>query len=187
MLMGNSTKRVVLGMLLLPFALGLGTMEVLGKEMPMISIPTDDGSTNVQIFIENAILEGNQLAVDQPQVVKFSLRFLDAATGAPIEHVNYNFVIMDAKGNIVHKIHEAHAHDGMSTYSLLFSDTGSFTITIDVEGAGAPPYDTRYSGSASSTIAVTPEFPLSVMAIMAAVVGIGVVATRLKYRLTINN
>jgi len=177
--MHNTTKLMILGLLLLPFVLDTDIVEVLSEEMPMISIQTDNGSTNVEISIENAKLEGNQLIVDQPQVVTLNLRFLDSS-GAPIEHVNYNFVITDANGNTVHKIHEAHAHDATSSYSLLFSNTGSFTITIDVEGAGAPPYDTSYGGTASSMITVTPEFPLSVMAILAAVVGIGIATTRFK-------
>jgi hypothetical protein len=177
--MQDITKPVMLG-LLLGFVLLSGTTEVFAKEMPMISIPTDNGSTIVELMIDNATAEGNQLIVDQPQVVTFNLGFLDAVTGAPIEHVNYNFLIADANGNIAHQIHEAHAHDGTSSYSLSFSDTGSFTITINVEGAGAPPYDTTFSGTTSSTITVTPEFPLSVMAVMAAVVGIGIAATRFK-------
>jgi len=178
--MKNIIKPMMLWLLIVPLVTVAGAMEVLSKEMPMISLPTNNGSTNVELIIENANAEGNQLTIDQPQVVTFNLRFLDPANGEPVGHVNYNFVITDAKGNIVHKIHEAHSHHGMSSYSLLFPETGSFSITINVEGAGAPPYDTSYSGTASSTITVTPEFPLSVMAIMAAVIGIGVAATRFK-------
>lgn len=42
------------------------------------------------------------------------------------------------------------------------------------------PTTTTHSGTASSTIMVTPEFPLGIMAMMAAVVGVAVAATRFR-------
>lgn len=177
--MDNVTKIVLLGLLVIPFVLLTNTTQVLAKG-PFMTMPTDNGSVNIEVSIENAILEDNQFTIDQPKVVTFNLGFFDPESGVPIEHVNYNFIITDANGNVVHRIYEGHQHDGMATYSLLFSDTGSFAMTINVEGAGAPPYDTSFSGTASSTISVTPEFPLSVMAVMAAVIGMTVLATRFK-------
>jgi len=177
--MRNVTKIVMLGLLLVSFMLMTDATQVLAGE-PFMSLMTDNGSTNIEIQIQNAVIKDNHFTVDEPGLVTFNLRFLDPTVIEHIAHVNYNFVITDANGNIVHRVYEAHHHDGMGTYSLLFSDTGSYTITIDVEGAGAPPYDTSYSGTASSTIMVTPEFPLSVMGVMAAVVGMTVLISRFK-------
>ncbi|GEM_PF-3084547 len=182
--MHSVTKIVTFGLLLVPFVLMTGTTQVLAKG-PFMTMPTDNGSVNIEVSVENAVLEDNQFTIDQPKVVTFNLGFFDPASGAPIEHVNYNFIITDANGNVVHRIYEGHQHDGMGSYSLLFSDTGSFAMTINVEGAGAPPYDTSFSGTASSTISVTPEFPLSVMAVMAAVVGMTVLVTRFRNTLKI--
>ncbi|MGH9923068.1 MAG: hypothetical protein ACRD38_09980 [Nitrososphaerales archaeon] len=179
MLMHNVTKILTLSLLLVPFVLMTDATQVLAKE-PFMSLVTDNGSTNIEIQIQNAVIEDNHFIIDEPKVVTFNLRFLDPAVTENIAHINYNFITTDANGNVVHRIYEAHQHDGTGTYSLAFPDTGTYTITIDVEGAGAPPYDTSYSGTASSTIMVTPEFPLSVMAVMAAVVGITVLVTRFK-------
>ncbi len=186
--MQNITKPVVLGLLLVLFVAVAEPMKAVSGEMKegsteasLMSIPTDNGSTNVEVSIERAMVEGDQFTIDQPQVVTFNVRFLDPATGGAIEHVNYGLMITDANGNTIHKVHKGHTHDGTNSYSLSFSDAGSFTLTIDIEGTGGmKPFDTTYTGTASSSVTVTPEFPLSVMAIMAAVVGMGVAATRFK-------
>jgi len=95
--------------------------------------------------------------------------------------VNYVFHIADESGNTVEHKTGLHLHDGMDTQSVTFSKMGSFTLTVNVEGTGlSQPYDTAQSGTASVMIAVTPEFPLGVMAITAALVGIGVAAARFK-------
>ncbi len=179
--MNNLTKLVMLSLLLIPFVVVAGAIEALSEEMPMMVLQSDNGSTDVEVTIEKGIVQDSQFTVDRPQLVTFNLRFVDPATGAQIEHLNYQLMIVDADGNIIHRVHEGHAHNGMNSYSLLFSDTGSFTLTVDIEGVGAmKPYDSIYSGTASSSVTVTPEFPFSVMAIMAAVVGIGIVAGRFK-------
>jgi hypothetical protein len=188
MLMMSITGAMVLGLIMMSFMV-LGqvgealSLEITEKtdEAPMMLLTTGDGSTNVEVVIENATVLGNSFTIDQPQVVTLNLAFLDPLTDLPIQHINYNFVVTDQNGNIVHKIHKSHTHDGINSYSLLFPDTGSFTLTIAVEGVGGPPpYDTTFSGTATSSLAVTPEFPLSVMWIMAAVVGIAVMASRFR-------
>lgn len=95
--------------------------------------------------------------------------------------MNYVLHITDESGNTVVRKTDLHVHDGMDTQTVSFSNVGSFTLTIDVEGTGlSRPYDTGQSGTASVTIVVTPEFPLGVMAVLAALVGIGLVAARFK-------
>jgi hypothetical protein len=179
--MNNLTKLVLLSLLLIPFVVVAGAIKALSEEMPMMVLQTDNGSTDVEVTIEKGIVRDSQFAIDRPQLVTFSLRFVDPATGAQIEHLNYQLMVADANGNIVHKVHEGHAHNGMNSYSLLFSDTGSFTLTVDVEGVGAmKPYDSTYSGLASSSVTVTPEFPVSMMAIIATVIGISIAASRFK-------
>jgi hypothetical protein len=149
--------------------------------MPTMVIPTDNGSINVEVTIDNGMVHGNEFMVDPPQQVKFDLRFLDPTTDQPLEHVNYQFHVADQSGAMVAHEMDLHVHDGMDSQSVAFSDTGSFTIMVVVEGTGInKPYDTAHSGTASSMVAVTPEFPFSVVAIMAAVVGMGVLATRFK-------
>jgi len=149
--------------------------------MPMIMIPTDNGSVNVEVTIDKGMVRGSEFMIDPPQEVKFDLKFLDPTTGQPLQHVNYQFHVADASGAMVANEMGIHIHEGVDSRSVAFSDTGSFNLMIVVEGTGInKPYDTAHSGTASSMVTVTPEFPLGIMAIMAAVVGIGVAATRFK-------
>jgi plastocyanin len=153
------------------------------EEMPAnaLALTTDNGSVEVQVTIDKGMVHGSEVMIDPPQEVKFFINFMDPTTKQPISHVNYQFHVADASGAMVAHEMSRHTHEGADTKSVAFSDTGSFTLMVVVEGTGInPPFDTAYSGTASSMVTVTPEFPLSVMAIMAAVVGIGVAATRFK-------
>jgi len=152
-------------------------------EMPAnaLALTTDNGSVEVQVTIDKGMVHGSEVMIDPPQEVKFFINFMDPTTKQPISHVNYQFHVADASGAMVAHEMSLHTHEGADTKSVAFSDTGSFTLMVVVEGTGInKPFDTSHSGTASSMVTVTPEFPLSVMAIMAAVVGIGVAATRFK-------
>jgi len=150
-------------------------------EMPKMRMTTDNGSTFVDVTIDKGTLTDNNFTIDSPQEVKFDLEFLHPGAFDHITHVNYEFHIADESGKmLVHKT-GLHIHEGMDTQSVTFSEMGSFTLTVNVIGTGlSQPYDTTNSGTASAMIAVTPEFPLGVMLITAALVGIGLVFTSFK-------
>jgi plastocyanin len=146
-----------------------------------LRLTTDNGSVDVVVNIDKGMIHGSELMVDPPQEVTFSIAFLDAKTGQALEHVNYQFHVADESGAMVAHEMKNHSMGGTESKSVVFSNTGSYTLMVVVEGTGtSEPYDTKYSGTASTMIAVTPEFPLGVMAIMAAVVGIGIAAARFK-------
>ncbi len=146
-----------------------------------LRLSTDNGSVDVIVNIDKGMIHGSELMVDPPQEVTFEIAFLDPETGKALEHVNYQFHVADESGAMVAHEMSQHSMGGTESKSVAFSNTGSYTLMIVVEGTGASqPYDTSYSGTASSMIAVTPEFPLGVMAIMATVVGIGIAASRFK-------
>jgi hypothetical protein len=150
-------------------------------EVPTLLMQTDNGSVDVVVSMDTGMVEDDHFMIDQPQDVNFEIQFLDPATGDPLEHVNYEFHIADETGAMpVHKT-GLHVHNGMDTQSVSFSNTGGYVVTVEVLGTGIDrPFDTSHSGTASSTVSVVPEFPLSVMAIMAAVVGMTIAATRFK-------
>jgi hypothetical protein len=153
-------------------------------EMPKLRIPTDNGSTFVDVAIDKGMLLDNTLTIDAPQEIKFDIVFLHPGAFDPVAHVNYAFQITDESGAMVVQRTNLHVHDGMDTQSVTFSNMGSFTLMIDIEGTGImQPYDTANTGTASVTVTVTPEFPLGVMAIMAALIGFGLLGTRLKHQL----
>jgi plastocyanin len=160
---------------------GMEMPEPGGPTIPTIVIPTDNSSVNVEVTIDKGMVKDKEIMVDPPQQVKFDLKFLDPTTGKPLQHVNYQFHVADKSGAMVAHKMGLHVHEGMDSQSVAFSDTGSFTLMVVIEGTGInKPYDTAHSGTASSLVTVTPEFPFSVIAIMAAVVGMGVLATRIK-------
>jgi hypothetical protein len=178
--MTDLRKLIMPSLLLVPVMLFIDPDNVYGQ-MPKIMIPTDNGSTLVEVAIDKGTATDNTLTIDAPQQVKFDMVFLHPGAFDPITHVNYEFHITDESGNmLVHKT-GLHIHEGMDTQSVSFEKMGSFTLTINVEGTGlSKPYDTGNSGTASATIAVTPEFPLGIMAIMAVLVGMGIVTARFK-------
>ncbi len=150
-------------------------------EMPKMRMTTDNGSTFVDVSIDKGSTSDNSFTIDSPQEVKFDIVFLHPGALDHISHVNYEFHVADESGKMVAHKTGLHVHDGMDTQSVTFSQMGSFTLTINVEGTGiSQPYDTTNSGTASAMIAVTPEFPLGVMLITAALVGISLVFTRFK-------
>lgn len=150
-------------------------------EAPKMMIPTDNGSMFVEISIEKARVIDNALMLDAPQEVTIDAVFLNPGAFEPIMYINYDYQITDEVGNIVVRKTNLQAQDGIDTRTVTFADTGSFTITVEVKGRGlSEPYDTSRSGTANVMITVVPEFPLSVMAIMAAVIGIGIGVTKFK-------
>lgn len=149
--------------------------------MPSLTMMTDNGSVKVVVAVDKGTVSGDTVTLDQPEDVKFDLKFLDPTTGNALEHVNYVFMVSDSGGNMLAHKEGLHTHNGIDSQSVSFANTGSFELDVDVEGTGIDkPFDTAHSGSASSMIAVTPEFPLGIMAVMAAVVGVTVAATRFK-------
>ena len=124
-------------------------------------LSTDNGSINFEVTMDSETLETEQ-------AVTFTLKFLHPVTGEALQHVNYSFMIMNENANIVVNRPNMHAHEGMDRQTVTFSNTGSFTLAIDVAGLGInKPYDTNHSGIASTTLTVVPEFPVNLLAIIA--------------------
>jgi len=174
-------RKLVMPTLLLVPVMAIIDLDSAYGQMPKIMMTTDNGSTFVEVTVDKGTVTDNTFTIDAPQQVKFDINFLHPGALDPITHVNYEYHITDESGSmLVHKT-GLHIHEGVDTQSVSFEKMGSFTLTINVEGTGlSKPYDTGNSGTASATIAVTPEFPIGVMAIMAVLVGIGVVTARFR-------
>jgi hypothetical protein len=142
-----------------------------------IALLTDNGSMKVEVTMDRETVE-----TEQP--VRFTLRFLNPLTEQQLQHVNYSFMITDENGNNVVSESNIHAHAGTDTRSITFSETGSFTLSIDVTGIGInEPYDSSYSGMASTALIVVPEFPLGILAVMGLILGAVIVITRSRNQL----
>ncbi|MEM2759797.1 MAG: hypothetical protein QXU32_10565 [Nitrososphaerales archaeon] len=135
---------------------------------------TDNSSTKVEVDLNKEILEP-----EQP--VRFTIKFFNPISNQQLQHVNYSFMITDESGNVVVNRANIHNHEGADIQTVTFSNTGSFTLEVDIMGLGVNrPFDTKHSGTASTTLTVVPEFPISVLALMAGVIGIVVASTRFR-------
>ncbi len=158
-----------------------------GVTMPMITLQTDNKSVNVEIMPSAGTVSDGTLTIDQPQKIKFDIKFTDPATNNAIQHVNYNFKVVDANGNVVFERLEAHTDEGTDSIDVDFANTGAFSINIQVLGTGiSKPFDTKHSGNASASISVVPEFPVGVLATLASIAGASIAMSRLKGRLASN-
>ena len=144
------------------------------EELETLILSTGNESVTVEVTIDEEILE-------TAEPVQFTLRFLDPTTGEQLQAVNYSFMITNEKGDTIANRTNEHAHEGTDTQVVTFSNTGAFTLTVDVAGLGMDkPYDSKYNGKASTTLTVVPEFPLGIFMMMALVVGAVIALTRLK-------
>ena len=145
-----------------------------------IVIPTNNGSVNVEVIIENGVVYNKAFTIDPPQTVRFDIRFLNPATDQPLQHVNYAFMITDETENRIMNVTDMHTHEGVDVHSVEFSNIGSFKVAIDVAGLGInKPFDTNHSGMAATTVTVVPEFPLTALLPMVVALGIVIVVMRL--------
>lgn len=181
--MKDLRKMVILGLSLVPLMVDINPAHASGQ-MPKIMMSTDNGSALVEVSFHKGTMANDMFTIDAPQEVKFDIVIMYPGAFDPINHVNYEYQIVDESGNMLAHKTGLHLQDGMDTQSVTFSKTGSFTLTIDIEGTGiTKPYDKSQSGTASVMVTVVPEFPLSVMTIMAAVVGLAIATTKFKNRL----
>jgi hypothetical protein len=113
-----------------------------------VTVATDNQSVNVLVSWEPAEIE---LGED----TEFTLEFQDPSSGEPIDHVNYNFEIMDQNGETVQSMTDLHTHSGSDEQTVTFDTQGSFNLVATIIGTGIdPPFDTSRSGSAQTVIPV---------------------------------
>ena len=113
-----------------------------------VTVATDNQSVNVLVSWEPAEIEpGGDTA--------FTLEFQDPSSGEPIDHVNYDFEIMDQNGETVQSMTDLHTHSGSDEQTVTFDTPGSFNLVTTIIGTGIdPPFDTSQSGTAQTVIPV---------------------------------
>jgi hypothetical protein len=141
------------------------------ERLETMVLSTNNGSVNIEVIIDTEILQ-------TAEPTQFTLKFLNPESGEPLQGVNYSFMITDDKGNSIVNRTNKHAHEGIDTQVVTFSNTGSFTLALDVEGLGMEkPYDSIRSGKATTLLTVVPEFPLGTLAVMGALIAIMIILT----------
>jgi hypothetical protein len=113
-----------------------------------VTVATDNQSVNVLVSWEPAQIEpGGD--------TEFMLEFQDPSSGEPIDHVNYDFEIMDQNGETVQSMTDLHTHSGSDEQTVTFDTPGSFNLVTTIIGTGIdPPFDTSRSGTAQTVIPV---------------------------------
>jgi len=113
----------------------------------------------------------------------FDVSFFDNAH-KPLQGVGYNFKVMDSKGNVVSDLKNQFTQGSSGQHKVSFKDgnAGPVKINILINAVGSRDPGS-FVESADFNIVVTPEFPLALVAMLAAaVMAIPIVArsTRLK-------
>jgi hypothetical protein len=114
-----------------------------------VTASTDNQSVNVLISWEPAVIEPGQ-------DTEFTLDFQDPSSGESIDHVNYNFEIVDQNsGETVESMTDLHTHSGSDEQTVTFDNTGGFNFVVTIIGTGIdPPFDTTQSGTAQTVIPI---------------------------------
>jgi plastocyanin len=168
-----------------PWMIGRVIVEA-GAEPPtpsptMLMLKTDNNSTSIEVNLNVGTVSDGMITIDPPQKVRFEVKFTDPMSNKAIEHVNYNFKVVDANGNVVFMEDEKHTHEGKDSIEVEFKDTGAYSVQIEVLGTGInKPFDRKYSGNANASISVVPEFPVGILATLAGVAGASIAMSRLR-------
>lgn len=113
-----------------------------------LTLDTDNGAVRIQITHEPQTIR-----LKEP--VTFTLDFLDPSSNTSKPHVNFDFSVVDEQQNKIADKSAVHTHNGHDTQSVVFDNTGNFTLSINVKGTGInQPFDTSYSGTVSTNIVI---------------------------------
>lgn len=133
-------------------------------ETGQILLSTLDETAKIELSIDRQMPAIND-------ITNFTLRFFDPQNDSILEDVNYSLEVSDSSGDTVLSLENLYAKSGVDTQSINFSQEGPFTVLIDIQGTGKDmPFNTKYSGMASATITVVPEFTSSIL-LMTTVIG----------------
>jgi hypothetical protein len=118
--------------------------------------------------------------------VRFKVSFLNPNSTALHQHQDYDFVIKQGDSEIFSAARVLnqpliHNVEGTITVPYKFSDNGDYTVEVRVLGLGFPPIPINPE-TATFPIQVTPEFPAGMIGVVAALMGVAVVAAR-KFKL----
>ena len=118
-------------------------------------LQTENGAVDIEVRLDTPIIEPEK-------TIGLSLDFLNPASGKSLKDVNYSLKIIDSTQIPIVEKEFLYAPEGFAEHSMIFPDTGAFSLVIDVHGLGSSkPFDNLFSGTTSSVFTVVPEFPLS--------------------------
>jgi hypothetical protein len=132
--------KALFSLFLITFVGSCGIQSSYAQEQVELETTSEQGTFLVRIFWTQ-----NDIGEDHA----FEIRFVEPETGAELEDIQYNFMIMSEDNEqVVRRVDQI-----SSEQKALFDEVGPYTITIgDIEGLGE---------NAILPIQVTPEFPIA--------------------------
>lgn len=114
--------------------------------------------------------------------VRFKVAFLNPNSTTLHEHQDYDFVIKQGESEIFSAARVLnqpliHNVEGTIIVPYKFAQNGDYTVEVSVLGLGFPPIPINPE-TATFPIQVTPEFPVGMIGVAAALVGAAIVSTR---------
>ncbi|MDQ3883186.1 MAG: hypothetical protein M3243_03940, partial [Thermoproteota archaeon] len=138
---------------------------------PPLDRTTNDGS--------HIILTWNPVNIQPNSTVNFGLEFRDA-NNSPLQNVAYDFSVKDANGQTIQQLNDQLAQSGTNAHQVTFNSTGPKTVTVTMNAVGSRPTGNIIQ-TTDFNLAVVPEFPISIAAIIsAALIGFVVAIMRAK-------
>jgi hypothetical protein len=100
----------------------------------------------------------------------FDVSFFDNVH-KPVQSVGYDFKVTDSKGNIISDLKNQYAQDNTGHHKVTFKpeNSGPMTVSVNINAVGSRDQGSVIQ-SADFNIVVTPEFPLALVAVLAAIV-----------------
>ena len=129
-------------------------------EQGVLHLQTENNLVNVDI-------QADQEKFEVAKQTTFDIQFVNPETNQLLENVNYSFYIENSTGHRVFSDSNQFAEKGNDTQKVIFSETGSKTLLIEVHGLGKEqPLDTTYSGISSAIITVHQEFSFGIFVLI---------------------
>ena len=136
-------------------------------QRPPMAFPTKNGLYEIVITWDPVEIKPNQ-------IVRFDIKIIDALTHKSAENVRYDFAVV--KDNQPIKELRSFTLDGLATHTVEFPSSGSFTVVVNIVGAGD--VIKHQNESVSFDLKVVPEFPIGTVIVMATLVGITIALTK---------
>ena len=137
---------------------------------PPLHQQTTSGAISVDLYWKPESIEPSQ-------AITISMVFFDRQQNL-IKDAQYDILITDATGKVVLDKKQILTSEGQGTHEVTFDSTGSAHVTIIFLGTSSEM--ASITEKAEFNLVVVPEFPLGVVAVMAAIVAMMVAITRFK-------
>ncbi|MEM2759767.1 MAG: hypothetical protein QXU32_07780 [Nitrososphaerales archaeon] len=129
---------------------------------------SNNKSFKIQVVWEPTEIKPNQ-------IVRFDIKFLNYVTNEPVHNVYYDFVVTKDE-QIVKELRSSFVMNGITTHTVEFPSSGSFSVLVNVLGIGD--FKVAQNEYIAFDLKVVPEFPLRTVILLGSIVGIMVALTR---------